>query len=391
MLILFWIIVAFLIFSIIILVHEFGHFKSARFFWVKVEEFWLWIPPKAKKLFKDKTWTIYTLNWLPLGWFVRLKWEDARGLKNVKDKDALVNKPMWQKSIIILAWVFMNFVLSFVIFTLLFLFWVKPIWINTKIDTDLDVKLIPNMQQAIESWILVKNPWILLSPVEWSIAQKAWIVDWDILLKINWKKISSPENMIEIVWNNPSNNLILTLKDREIIITPSSEWKIWAYVWENIEINRDFKYKYSFLGAIKHWYLETQNQILLTFKALWTLFQKLVTPENNKEREEAINSLKWPIWMVDFISNTVSAGIIFLLIIWAIISINLWVFNLLPIPALDWWRFVFIIINSTIKKLFWKKIIGEKVEWLIHVSFFILLIALSIIIGYNDINNIVNR
>ena len=70
------------------------------------------------------------------------------------------------------------------------------------------------------------------------------------------------------------------------------------------------------------------------------------------------------------------------------ISINLWVFNLLPIPALDWWRFLFITINSIMKRIFGKKIISEKTEAFLHFWFFVLLIALSLIIAYNDLNKI---
>ena len=70
-----WIIVSLILFSIIIIIHELWHFCSARKFWVRVEEFWLWIPPRAKKLFKDKKWTIFSLNWLPIWWFVKLTWE----------------------------------------------------------------------------------------------------------------------------------------------------------------------------------------------------------------------------------------------------------------------------------------------------------------------------
>ena len=196
-----WIIVAFVIFSVIVLVHEWGHFKSARIFWVKVEEFGLWIPPRAKKLFTDKKWTIFSLNWLPLWGFVKLTWEAPKTFllydkdKKFLDNEALekyisekkdifdkfwdkifeedkkeilrileenkadynlTNKPAWQQSIIILAWIFMNFVLAFLIFFILFMVWVKPIWINTKIPTNLEVKLIPTISQAIEKWILEK-------------------------------------------------------------------------------------------------------------------------------------------------------------------------------------------------------------------------------------------
>jgi membrane-associated protease RseP (regulator of RpoE activity) len=94
--------------------------------------------------------------------------------------------------------------------------------------------------------------------------------------------------------------------------------------------------------------------------------------------------------MVDFISKSIWEGITFLFIIGAIISINLWVFNLLPIPALDWWRFFLINLNWLMKLLFWKKIISENMEWIIHILFFIILIALSLIIWYNDVTKLFN-
>jgi membrane-associated protease RseP (regulator of RpoE activity) len=62
---------------------------------------------------------------------------------------------------------------------------------------------------------------------------------------------------------------------------------------------------------------------------------------------------------------------------------------LLPIPALDWWRFLFILVNSMIEKIFGKKVISEKSETILHLIFFVILIILSIIIAYNDISKIV--
>jgi regulator of sigma E protease len=91
------------------------------------------------------------------------------------------------------------------------------------------------------------------------------------------------------------------------------------------------------------------------------------------------------------ISNSIQWWITFLLVIWAIISINLWVFNLLPIPALDGWRFIFITLNWLIKKIFWRKAINENTESIIHVWFFIFLIALSLLIAYNDISKIISQ
>ncbi len=401
-----WIIVAIIIFSIVVLIHELWHFSTARFFWVKVEEFWLWIPPRVKKLFTDKKGTLYSLNWLPLWGFVKLKWENPELLKNKNDKEALINKPAWQQAIIILAWVFMNFLLASIIFSVLFFIWLKPIGINTQIKTNLELKLIPTYSQAINSWLLIKKPWLILNPIPGSIAKTSWIKASDILININWKKISNIKNMISIISNNKNKIISLELKrwincdkkwicknfeNKKINIKVWNNWKIWAYVWENIEINKNFEYKYNLINSIKYWFLETYNQSLLTIKWLTILVRKIVNPHKPKERQEALNQMSWPIWIVDFISNSLSNGFSFLLIITAIISINLWVFNLLPIPALDWWRFVFITINWLLIKLFWKKIISSNTENIIHFIFFIILIALSILIWYNDTIKIINK
>ncbi len=449
--ILIWIIVSIILFTTIVLIHEWWHFAAARKFWVKVQEFWLWIPPRAKKLFVDKKWTLFTLNWLPIGWFVKLTWEAPNTflvynkdnelynneslekdikkwipifdqdwkkiikkdidiiLNKLKENSAdynLMNKPPLQQAIIILAWVFMNFLLASVIFSVLFFIWVKPIWVNTKIDTDLNLKLIPTYEQALDSWLLQKNEWLILSPVDWSIAEKAWIKNWDILLKINWEKINNSEKMINILSNNKWNelsfiidrtikcidnwNCIVEDNLQNINIKIWENWKIGSYIWENIEINKSFNYEYWLLNSIRYWFLETYNQALLTFKWLWILVRKIFNPETPKERDEAIAQVSWPIWIVDFVTNSMSAWIVFIFILWAIISINLWVFNLLPIPALDWWRFFFITINWIVKKIFGKKAINEKTEWIIHVLFFIVLIALSLIIAYNDISKIIS-
>ena len=391
-----WIIVSIILFSIIVIIHERWEFSAARFFGVKVDEFWLGIPPRARKLFTDKKWTLFSLNWLPLGWFVRLKWENSSLLKNKKDKDALINVAYYKQAIIILWWVFMNFLLAAIIFSILFMIWVKPIWINTKIDTDLNVKIIPTYEQAISDWFLLKSPGVLLSPVEWSIAEQAGIEIWDVLSHINNQEITTPKELIETVWKSAWEKIDFTIKKingeiENIVISPSPEGKIGSYVSENITLNKDFEYKYSFLNAMKYGFIETYNQSLLTFKWLGILVKKIFTPETPNERQEALAQVSGPVWIVDFITNALSEWIIFLLIIWAIISINLGVFNLLPIPALDGWRFVFIFINGVIKSLFWKKIIGENTQSMIHIWFFILLIALSIIIMYNDIIKIINN
>ena len=389
--ILIWIIIAISIFSLVILIHEFWHFFIARKFNVKVLEFWLWIPPKAKEIFTDKLWTKYTLNWLPLWGFVRLNWEESIKNRDFSDKTKFYNKTYIQKSAILLAWVFMNFLLAILIFSILFFIWIKPIWINTQIKTDLDLKLIPNYEQALESGILIKKPWIIVNPIKWSLAEKAWIKKNDILLKINDIEINNIENLKKILEKNKNKIIEIKTINKKFKIKLNNTWKIWAYIWENIEVNKKFKYKYWILNSVKYWTLETYNQTLLTFKWIWILGQKIFNPKKPEERKEALNQMSWPIWIVDFISNSFSAWIMFLAFLTAIISINLWVFNLLPIPALDWWRWLLLTINIIITKIFKNKIKLDNIENIIHIIFFIILIALSILIWYNDIEKIINR
>lgn len=447
MLILIWIITSIIVFSVIVLVHEYGHFKSARIFWVKVEEFWLGIPPKAKTLFTDKLWTKYTLNYLPLWGFVKLKWENINTfflfdenkksynnetlekaiiswkkifdndwnllnkneleeillkLKENYAKDSILTKPYYAQAIIILAWVFMNFVLAIVIFSFLFFIWVKPIWINDQIKTSTDLKLIPTYEKALEIWLIKQNSWAYLVPAKNSIAEKSNIKPNDLLLKINSTEINSIDEVKSIISNSKNITLNFEIKRTKnncdiskekncefenisLKITPNTEWKIWSYLIPNNEINKDFNYKYWLFDSIKYACIETYGQIKLTFKWISILAKKIFTPETPRERQEAIEQVSGPIWIVDFMTKSVWNGIIFILIIWALISINLWVFNLLPIPALDGWRFLFILINWSLQKIFWKKAISEQIEWYIHVWFFILLIFLSILIAYNDI------
>lgn len=452
MMIIVWIITSIIVFSIIILIHEYGHFKSARIFWVKVEEFGLGIPPKAKKLWTDKHGTEYTLNWLPLWGFVRLKWESVNtfqvydekkklhnneslenALKNnenifdkdgeklsilIKEeiwkklqensaKDSLQSKPAWQQAIVMLAWVFMNFILAIVIFSILFFIWVWPVGINDKIQTSSDLKLIPTLEQAKELGLIIEKPWVYLYPIEDSIAKNAGIQEYDLVLKANNSEVLNQDTLKNTIWENAGkqitfeiqrakNNCDITTNQNcefetlNLDITPNEEGKIGSYLMANSEFNKDFKYDFTLWESLKYWVTETYGQIILTFKWVGMIVQKIFAPQTPTERQEAIEQVSGPIGMVDFMTKSITNGMIFIVVIWAIISINLWVFNLLPIPALDGGRFLLITINSIIKKLFGKKAISDNLEALLHVWFFIFLIALSIIIAYNDINKIIN-
>jgi regulator of sigma E protease len=109
------ILVTLAILFVLVLVHEFGHFVVARRFGVRVHEFGIGFPPRARILGRDKE-TIYTLNWLPLGGFVRLEGEDG-GDRN--DPRSFASQSLWRRVVILAAGVAMNLVLAIVIFTVI--------------------------------------------------------------------------------------------------------------------------------------------------------------------------------------------------------------------------------------------------------------------------------
>lgn len=431
-------------FSIIVLLHEYGHYKTARFFWIHIEEFGLWIPPRAKKLWKNKDGTLFSLNWIPLGWFVKISWESefflsyhskkwklltqkwllkklhswddiytkkwatinqqerklilAR-LESQKSWSNFYEKHILAKSAVLLAGVVMNFILAACIFSVLFFIGVKPVWINTFIETTTPSKIIPSYDDALKEKILIEWDGILLFPIEWSLAESSWIMQWDILTNIDWVDISDIESAQNIIQSSANKNLLLTLTSWPCIDTWNcitytnkllelrlgEDALIWSYLSPNVTQDKNFVYKYWFVESIKFWILETYSQIRLTLSWLWVLVKNIFNPETPQDRQEAIESVAGPIGIVTVITESMSRWVAILIILWAIISVNLWVFNLLPIPALDGWRLLLLWIRSAVDKIFWKSRLSWDLENLVHVMFFLLLIALSIIIAYNDI------
>ncbi|EKD29437.1 MAG: Membrane-associated zinc metalloprotease, partial [uncultured bacterium (gcode 4)] len=166
------------------------------------------------------------------------------------------------------------------------------------------------------------------------------------------------------------------------------------YVGHNVtEIRKDFRYKYGFLESLKEGGIETYRQSAMTLELLGTLAKRIITPRIPAERTEAVQSLGWPIAIGNLFVNLLDAKVAFsvILLIAALISINLGVFNLLPFPALDGGRFIFLIIHRIVGVFSKKKALHGKIENSIHIAGFSLLILLSVFVAYQDIMRIVFR
>lgn len=125
------IILAIFVFFIVVFIHEMGHFLAARWSGVKVQEFGIGIPPRLMRVFRDRKGTEWTLNWLPIGGFVRLKGEDISSPES-REKDALPQAKWWKQVIILLAGVTMNFLLAGLLFGFLFYRGTEPLTIQIR-------------------------------------------------------------------------------------------------------------------------------------------------------------------------------------------------------------------------------------------------------------------
>jgi len=380
-----------LMFMTLVILHELWHFTAARKSGTKVLEFGIGIPPKICKLRTDKKWTEYTLNAIPLGWFCRLKWEDPSNKSDFNAKDSFMSMGFWKKILILAWWVLANFIVAWVIFTSVFTIGTKPVSVlpENAIQWESHSLLMPTYSYLESNWFLSGEktdvPLIVDAVLSDSIAEKLWFMTWDIITNINadainarnvwvvlknniWKKINIAyirNNHKKVVSSQcPEDNCVLGIA----FITS------WTLAVQDI--------KYPIYKAMWMWLREIWAQMNLTFGALWKLWSSLVSFDSSKIKW-SLNWLTWPVWVVKFWQKLLASWWRILYIAFAgMISLALAIFNILPIPALDGGRALWVIIQ----KIF--KLPKEKyfvVEWHINMLFFVLLMILWIYIILKDL------
>ncbi len=378
-------------FMSLVLIHEFGHFITAKKSWVKVLEFGIGIPPKACKLWTDKSGTEYTLNWIPLGWFVRLKWEDPKVPDEFNAKDSLITATIWKKLIIMVAWVFMNFLFAWILFTAIFTAWVKPISI---IPENALVSQSKSYLMATISFL--DNNWFVSGDIQKSQAMvevvmpdmlwsKLWIQSGDIISKINDTPINT-RNIGKTLQENIWKDFQITIdRNNQTILQnwkcPDDQCLLWISIVSSWNIGIK-EIKAPFGQALVMWLQEIKAETNLTLNALWKLWKDLVS-FNGKRIKESINKLAWPAWAIKFWDRLIQDQdwMAYLWFAW-MISLALAIFNILPIPALDWGRILWSLIQRV-----WR-FRPEKyfnIEWYINLVFFILLMWLWIYVLFKDL------
>lgn len=175
------------IFSLIILIHEFGHFYVAKKSGIKIEEFGIGLPPRIwGKKFK-KNGVLYSINWIPFGGFVRLYGEDATDAKMIKDPKSFASKPIRKRMAVVVAGVTMNFILAFVLLTIGFAAGIQPLIVNSD-----------DVLSALGSGIIEIDHGVIVKSVEeGSPAAKNGLMAEDIIIDVNEVTFLDPFTQIQ--------------------------------------------------------------------------------------------------------------------------------------------------------------------------------------------------
>jgi regulator of sigma E protease len=350
------------IFAILILVHELGHFIAAKKSGVKVEEFGLGFPPRIFGIRKGET--LYSINWIPLGGFVKIFGEGGEGRG---DKESFVSKSISRRVLILAAGVLMNFALAALL-----------LGIGYKIG-------MPTVVDGSSAGAAAKNAKVQISDVAPdSPASNAGLATGDEIkgLKVqgeggevlNIHKAEEVTNFInghkgqEVIFEVQRGKEILDLAVTPRENPPTGEGPVGIGLADVVMVS------YPLLQSLWKGVVDMVNLTWLIIVTLAGIIHKALVGSPVGE------VLTGPVGIYKITAQTTEMGFIYVLNLAALLSINLGIINILPFPALDGGRILFLGIEK-IKG----SPVSQKVENTIHTIGFALLIALMIFITYKDV------
>lgn len=339
--------------SVLVIIHEWGHFAAARLFGIKVEEFGFGFGPRLFGVYKRGT--LYSVNALPLGGFVRLKGEDG---STATDSDSFASKRWWQKGIVIIAGVTMNIVLAVVLFTAGFTFGMPQI-----IDDEHDTKNARNVSIQVT---MVKQD---------SPASRAGILVGDSIATLDGTAVESVEHIRAYTSEHIGSEVILIVKRGTQEITM-------PIIPELLKETRrgGIGVGIARIGIVSY---PIHESVVLGIKATWNMAQMIVVTLVAAFRQLAFDDVVGPVGIATYTASIAKLGIAYLIGIVAQLSISLAIFNILPLPALDGGRILFIVLERIRGRS-----MNIAIENAIHIVGFIVLITLVLLVTARDISRI---
>lgn len=362
-----------LILSLLVLIHELGHFVAAKKSGVKVEEFGLGIPPRLfGKKFGE---TIYSLNWLPFGGFVKLYGEDSTDKVIEKDSHSFISKPWYKRIAIIVAGVFMNFILAVVLYYVFFAFNGYKTF-SMPLIFDYDFKYGTS----------IKSNTVVLGISEESNSASSGLEVGDIIKKINGVDVNDSSEIKSQVAKNYDNVEVLVEKypsgdlatySFKPMLAENGDPILGVFLGKSLRLDYSSTYDKALVG-----FMHSYNVLSYSVSSLGQVISMSIESKDIAPVSETVSG---PVGIYNVVGAIVkhSEDKVFLSLIdfTAMLSLSLAFLNILPLPALDGGRLFFILIEL----LRGGKKVSAELEAKIHGIGMFLLLSLFVLITIKDI------
>ena len=330
-------VVAVLVFIVLIIIHEFGHFIAAKLMGVRVNEFAVGFGPKLFS--KQKGETTYKINLIPLGGYCAMEGED----EDSTDERAFCKKAAWRRFIIVIAGAVFNLILGVVLVA---------------------VSLAPGKYFATTTVAKFSDD---------AVSANSGLKVGDQILRVDTRKIYTTYDL-SYAFTGISDGVVDITVLRDGQKTELNDVKFATQSVEGIDyIAVDFwvePEEKTFLNYIK----QTAKTTVSYARVVWFSLIDLIGGRFG------LNAVSGPVGVTAAIGSAAKANLLNLIPIMALITINLGIFNLLPIPALDGGRLLFILFE-----MIFKKPVPPKFEGVVHTVGFVLLFGFMILVTFKDI------
>jgi len=332
-----YVFLALLLLGVLIMAHEAGHFFAARACGIEVQEFAMGMGPLLLKK-RSRKGTLFSLRLLPIGGFCQFYGED----EDVNDPRAFNNQAVWKRIATVVSGPLMNFIVAFVVVVI----YLSALGVTS---------VVPKVGELEEN------------------AAKAGLAVGDVLLYVNDVDIIDVNTVLAEISGSEGEDVTLRVErggqEMDIVLTPFYDEEVsryrvgFSFAQERVRI--------SMLESIPFSVQYNIESVRLIAKTLKDLFFK----------GEGVEGVTGPVGTVYVIQEvTQSGGIDVYLELLALISVNLGVMNLLPIPGLDGSRLLFLMVEGVRRKP-----VKRELEGAIHGAGFILLMGLMLLLTYKDI------
>ena len=333
------ILVAILFFELIIIIHEGGHFAAARLMGIKVNEFSIGMGPKVFQFKKGET--TYSLRWILFGGYCAMEGED----EDSEDKRAFSNKKVIQRIFVVVAGALMNLVLGFII-----------------------VGIIVCSQNLVGTTTIAKFD-------DTAISSETLMVG-DEIKSIDGMRVFTSTDVTTGLTRSADNKLDM------VVVRNGKEMNLTAeFDMEEYEGKQYIKMDFWILGVPK-----TVSSVLKETAGMFISYTRMVflSVHDLITGRYGVSDLSGPVGAVSVVSTAVKTDYSAMLRIMALLTINVGLFNLFPIPALDGWRLFLLIFEGIFRKK-----LPSKWEWAINAAGLALLLGFMCIITFSDIRKLI--